>query len=338
MATTQYPLYSSVSATIGSFLREFKCKSSLFPRVLAGLITVHQNDTLESTFRTLIDKKILSVPVLNEKDKPIGSFGMKDVMNILVTSFKEEDLKDLKDKKNIMDLFASKGLLNRPLQDFPEIGQLEQTFSVRFDEPIINAVKTMVDTRAQRLLVLDSEGRVINIITQSRVVAILSSLLDSFPEANSSLKELGIGMKDVITLPDDISAFQAFKIMRDKNASALGVVNKEGVLVGNVSISDLKLLGYDFQFFNLLSYPLREYLKEVYSPKHREKQIRARIIQSVPEGQSPPSALAVRPSDTLGFTMKLIHMHRVHRYFIVDDYLKPIGVVSLHDILKYIFA
>jgi hypothetical protein len=39
------------------------------------------------------------------------------------------------------------------------------------------------------------------------------------------------------------------------------VVNDKGVLIGNISATDIKGLGYDLTFFGLLGVSVKEYLK-----------------------------------------------------------------------------
>jgi hypothetical protein len=43
--------------------------------------------------------------------------------------------------------------------------------------------------------------------------------------------------------------------------TSAAVVNEEGSMVGNLSVSDIKVIGFDVRYFWLLSQPISEYLK-----------------------------------------------------------------------------
>jgi CBS domain-containing protein len=61
-----------------------------------------------------------------------------------------------------------------------------------------------------------------------------------------------------VTAPWDTTALECFKLMRDRNVSALGVVDDAGELVANLSASDLRRL--DRESFRLLALPVAEFI------------------------------------------------------------------------------
>lgn len=62
----------------------------------------------------------------------------------------------------------------------------------------------------------------------------------------------------VVTAPWNATALECFKLMRDRNVSALGVVDDAGELVANLSASDLRRL--DRESFRLLALPVAEFI------------------------------------------------------------------------------
>ena len=62
----------------------------------------------------------------------------------------------------------------------------------------------------------------------------------------------------VVTAPWNATALECFKLMRDRNVSALGVVDDAGRLVANLSASDLRRL--DRESFRLLALPVAEFI------------------------------------------------------------------------------
>ena len=51
------------------------------------------------------------------------------------------------------------------------------------------------------------------------------------------------------------------------------------------------------------------------------------------EPNSPGAPVVIKPNDTLDTLLEKLKMHRIHRIFVVNDEYKPIGVVSLKDVL-----
>ena len=140
--------------------------------------------------------------------------------------------------------------------------------------------------------------RVVAIVSQLDVVKFLSMKVDALGEklADASLEELGLvdgavalpaatdrgderedGLDaaaarasktatrttiaragSVVTAPWDATALECFKLMRDRNVSAVGVVDHAGELVANLSASDLRRL--DRESFRLMALPVAEFI------------------------------------------------------------------------------
>lgn len=62
----------------------------------------------------------------------------------------------------------------------------------------------------------------------------------------------------VVTAPWDATALECFKLMRERNVSAVGIVDHAGELVANLSASDLRRL--DRESFRLLALPVAEFI------------------------------------------------------------------------------
>ena len=105
--------------------------------------------------------------------------------------------------------------------------------------------------------------------TELTVTAIMSQLdivrfLHRHSEAlnhlrDMTLTELGLlTRREVVTAPWDSSALECFKLMTEHKVSAVGVVDREGELVANLSASDLRRL--DERSFRLLALPVAEFI------------------------------------------------------------------------------
>ena len=79
--------------------------------------------------------------------------------------------------------------------------------------------------------------------------------------ADTTLAQLGLLSRvhnGVVTAPWDRPALECFKLMRDRDVSAVGVVDQTGELVANLSASDLRRL--DARSFRLLALPVAEFI------------------------------------------------------------------------------
>jgi CBS domain-containing protein len=317
-----------------TFLRDFKCISPIFPNDFNAVIRINNNCTLSDAFKKMIDSRIMSIPVVDSKTgKPLFIISLMDIVALLLKQFKESDFTE-SFWNTLSTLFINKSskVANIPISDFEKHinYSLDPVFSVMEDQELLEAVRFMIERRAHRVLVFDSKFNISNMITQSRVVQFFEEIVQRIPKGQKTLNELNLGFKKVITVSDSQTAFRAFKIMIDSKVTALAVINNQGKLIGNISISDIKLIGSDLQSWNLLGLPVRDYLEKLI---HSDNKIRGRLLAIV-EHSDGLVVVKVKPTDTLAWAVRVINLYKVHRAYIVDDNSRPVGVIALHDILK----
>lgn len=54
------------------------------------------------------------------------------------------------------------------------------------------------------------------------------------------------------------------------------------------------------------------------------------------EGLRPPELVCVRPSSSLREVLSLLTEHRLHRLHVIDDRQRPVGIVTITDLLRVI--
>ena len=108
----------------------------------------------------------------------------------------------------------------------------------------------------------DDAVRVVAILSPLDMIRFLSRRVDAVGAlADTTLAQLGLLSRvhnGVVTAPWDRPALECFKLMRDRDVSALGVVDQTGELVANLSASDLRRL--DARSFRLLALPVAEFI------------------------------------------------------------------------------
>ncbi|EFA78474.1 cystathionine-beta-synthase domain-containing protein [Heterostelium album PN500] len=190
--------------------------------------------------------------------------------------------------------------------------------------PLKVAIELMVKWNVHRVPVIDSEGTLVSILTQSRVLEFINNHVMEFNENGVLLKKIeeisNLGTSDVISITDDNMAIEAFQLIYDKKVSAVAILNDKGELTGNISVSDLKMIGYDGGLMSRLFLPIRTF------------------TQMVPKDKASPffTVICVRDTTSLEELLVKFQLSKVHRIYHVNDSMKPIQVISQGDVLKSI--
>jgi CBS domain-containing protein len=66
--------------------------------------------------------------------------------------------------------------------------------------------------------------------------------------------------------------------------------------------------------------------------------VRALLDDDVTEGQRPKRVQVCKKTHSLEHAINLLADHSIHRVFVVDDEKKPIGVITLKDVLFEILS
>jgi len=296
---------------------------SLFPETLSTIVTVTDNDSLSTAFRTLIENNILSVPVWSvHKHRFTAFIDMLDIVAVCVDELTEDQLCHDTDLTSLMEKVDS--LQNKKVGELANFSGRNPFYAVESTAPLHIAIKLMNKWKVHRIPVVDSEGTLISVLTQSHVVHWLSNHMYQFSDLIwKTLEQLEIGPTEVISVSHDQKAIEAFKLIYSKKVSAVAVVDENGVLIGNISASDLKLIGYNAKLVSRLFYPIPEFLKVITANKEACRH----TFQGI---------LAVQKDSTMGdVVQKLVSTH-THRVYVVDNDQKPIGVISNLEVLKAI--
>jgi len=115
----------------------------------------------------------------------------------------------------------------------------------------------------------------------------------------------------------DQPAKDAFKKMKELNVSSVAVLNSQGKLYGNLSATDLRVLGADTSFYMNLSKKIEDFMKD--------------IPPNPIFGLNP---IFVRPSDNLRLVVRKFVDSGVHRLYLVEEGFELIGVITLAEFIK----
>jgi CBS domain-containing protein len=181
----------------------------------------------------------------------------------------------------------------------------------------------MVRESAHRLIVVDSDGKLLRFLTQSAIIRFVGNNKEKFQSLLSKkLSAVGLSKAvNVFTVKSGDKAIEAFKLMSTERVAAVGVVDDEDKLVGNVSSRDLRMIRDDAEFLHRLYIPLSGFL-----------------IKSQKQFNSPDHIISVTAESSVEDVVDLVNKHHIHRVYVVAADGSPVRVVSLTDLLEVMTA
>jgi len=107
------------------------------------------------------------------------------------------------------------------------------------------AVDVMATNHWHRVGIINDKGTLVSVLSQTQVIQFLAGKTDwqIGPIAGKTLKELHFGIGDVISVPSDTSMIDAYIKMLDYSKTGIALVNKNNKIIGNISASDLRVIG-----------------------------------------------------------------------------------------------
>jgi len=294
------------------------------------LHVIRKDNTVQQALESLYRHHITSLPVVDYASNCLGFLDILDILSFLVRvtaeplesrvtpvsqSLKTDDLDLLFERSIKFNCAAVEKAIHFSRNPF---------LPCTYEAPLVEVMKVFAHG-VHRVPVVKSEqpNIVIDILTQSAVNAFLAQDPERYlgDKASMSLQELKMvqGEDKIITVSSDTAAVDAFLLMHEQRLSDVGVVNERGAFQGCLSASDLKFVT-DYKFRSLLM-PVMEFLRAIRSQE-------GRIYKNF--------MVYCTPETTLASTVTRLASEQVHRIFIVNGAMKPVGVVSITDIARVV--
>eukprot|EP01123_Difflugia_compressa_P014725 TRINITY_DN794_c2_g1_i1.p1 TRINITY_DN794_c2_g1~~TRINITY_DN794_c2_g1_i1.p1 ORF type:complete len:309 (+),score=63.37 TRINITY_DN794_c2_g1_i1:73-999(+) len=280
------------------------------------LITVKHTNTIEQVVKILAENQIHAAPVL-DGDSCIGFVDMLDVVTHVIKVAPEPEKIEVEELKSLQ--MAGRAMA------FEEV---QHVLNASGRDPYIPFQATSVASNAidhfarglHRVLLLDNEGKPLHTVSQSDFVNYLAQLsfegkLKHVGYLQEKLHNIGFGAVVPTTVLQTDSVIKAITILNEKKLGAIAVVDENGKLVGNFSATDLR--GLYTEAWPHFKWSVRDYLLK-YSPG------------------SIGNVVKLTKENTLADVLKIFKEKRIHQLYIVHSDDKPIGVVSLTDVMKFV--
>jgi len=215
-------------------------------------------------------------------------------------------------------------LLKEPLRPRNEFHPLTRDYAA------FSVLEVMANERVRRVPILDSYAsrKLVNLITHSQVIHWLEGHFDLIgPKCRKRIGDCPEMFKTVTTVENKDTVIEAFELMVNKNISGVAVVDDDGRLINHISVRDLKLIGVDSGMFWRLQQSVRTFTHHLYTDYVRKYRHVRQIAYVTPEA-------------TIGEVIQCLIKHSFHRLYIVSSHeqRQPVGVCSLHDIIRQILA
>lgn len=295
----------------------------------AEIVELSTEDTLVHGLETLGKAKLLSAPARTPEGEYKGFVDMVDIMSVLLMSdLAAEIVEELAMKEVDWLEFSqsSQELINSTrIKDIIEVSGRNPWRPVKATDSMKELVSSLTqESHVQRVPVLDEEGKVIAIVSRTKVVEFLRNELPQFPSVSETklceTEWFKARAREVITIPSNVKAALAGETMVEKTVSGLAVVDADGKLVGAISATDFKrCLGANM--FSVMQTPVEQFLRLTNEHYKRDQSLKPVVASE---------------DETIASMLKKLHDNHIHRLFIVDGDNKPTGVISLGDIVSYL--
>jgi len=220
-------------------------------------------------------------------------------------------------KDNLLGLLNSKAdFKNLKCIDIIDLSSKNPYYAVEETASLQDAIDLLVKWSVHLLPIVDSEnGDLKTLFTQSQMISFLQKHITKAPFAHKTISALNLGIKDVISINHNEMTIKAFRLIFEKKIQGIAILDDNGSIVGNISASDLKIIGHTASLLPILLKPLKEF------------------STLLPTNKMIPGPVNVSPSNTIEELFFKINLTKVHRVYVVDQ-RNLIGVISLLDLLS----
>uniref|UniRef100_A0A7S0WHK0 CBS domain-containing protein n=1 Tax=Pyramimonas obovata TaxID=1411642 RepID=A0A7S0WHK0_9CHLO len=284
----------------------------------AQVVTVSSSMEPVEAFKILLENRIQSAPVWHEEEgRYIGFIELRDLVCYALAEVHKDDV-----CKGAESTFYTEGIPERGYQHVTYLARRNPYKPFQLDQTVGEAITCLARKRCHRLPVVNNDGELIYILSQTSIIQFLNSRVDAFLGGigDKTIEELNIGTYPLITVKDTLPAHAALELVDNKGISGVGIVDSEdGTLVGNTSGSDLHIFLRDGAS---LAMPVLDFF--------------AQARQDV-TGIDRAATITCTKDQTLAKVIAKLAKTKVHRIYVVDEEKRPLGIISVQDICR-VFA
>jgi 5'-AMP-activated protein kinase regulatory gamma subunit len=289
------------------------------------MITAMETDSISTLLQTMSKNNISSVPLVDAFGNVKKSVDMLDLVSYAVAKL------DLNQKSTKMpQSLQIQSFLSKEVKTLHDFSTRNPWYALPYRKSVKKALHLLSQPHFHRIYV-EENGKLIGLITQSKMLDLLLNHREGFEETyKMTVRELFPEARQPKVISSTDTLMNAFQMIHRARVSGLAVVNQHGVLVGNISASDLKYAKVDQpdQFLQHLQEPIESFLDW---KKSEHQGWLEWFFGSTKESRFQP--IVVKETDSMESVMEKCNKTKIHRVYVVDEQQKPLYVISLSDIL-----
>jgi len=276
--------------------------------------------SVKDTLAILEDKRLSSAPVVNVKEgRFLGFVDMFDIVTCMLGL-----LPQVGDDNQGVE-WAGREFAETTMAQVLEATNTYEGFPIASHpvkrETFLPMVLEYFWLGMHRVPVVNMENNIISVLTQSDVLSFMAQNIHlTGVLARKSLEQCKLGLAAPVLAKASEQTSVIVKRLHDKRISAAPVIDDEGKIIANFSLNDLK--GINPSNFKDILLPVKTFLEKRASPEEN-----FRCEKSL-------HPLVVRRSDALEDTIYKMVATGVHRLWVVDMLNRPIGTVSITDLMR----
>lgn len=215
------------------------------------LILINDTLSVEEAFETLVKNGLTSVPVEKfPNDLNCLTFDYTDLnayLLLVLNKIKPENLKniDYNPKEEIPNLVKKAQRGDQVPVSFVIKITNKNLFIKLTESDTLSTVVEILGTGVHRIAITN-DNKLTGILSQRRLVKFLWDNARRFPSMepllSSSISSLHIGSSNPISIFGDQSLIEALMIMHNLKMSSLAVIDRNNHLLGNISVTDVRLV------------------------------------------------------------------------------------------------
>jgi len=273
------------------------------------LLQFKSNELVKDVFQSLTKSDMLSGPVYDaNKKEHVGMVDMKDFVDF------------------IMELHMKGDPIVFTAEKMSDISGSDPYLPIDEETTVVEALKEFNIKRIHRMAITKhgEAHTVTSVLAESSIISWLAGHKDKLiPQGHMTLRQLNLGgiemFHQVISITESDSLLAALSIIQKYNIQGLPVVDVDGKIVGNFSVSDIKYM-VSSDVGSEENITLKMSIKD-FIEKNKDKR---------------PPLLTCSPSTKLLEVISLFSDNKVHRIHVVDKDKKPVDIVSTSNVLDVI--
>jgi len=280
------------------------------------LIVIDSQERLPRSFEILIENNIYSAPVYDASQKKyIGFLDLVDVVKFIGNIISETQT-----NRDILTLVHQESIFASAITgDVVNISNRNAFVPLNDSDTLGDAIR-ILGSGIHKIPILKN-GKLWQVLTQSYIIHFMYKNMSKLgPFVDYPLKDLHLGYpKEVYSVHPTDRAYEAFLLMAKHGVSAVPIIGQHQEIIANISAKDLKLILKE-ELFNKLYLTAMEFVQNLKSEE---------LMATNP-------SIVCRPTDLIKTVITSLAFLKIHRLYVVDEKNRPIGVVSLGDILQKI--